>query len=95
MLGSLILKELRVTEKATQQSSELNQYTFVVSASANKYLVTSAVKSLFNVRVLSVNIINRKEKTKRGRSARSKPGCVSGFKKAIVSLPAGEKIELL
>lgn len=95
MLEFSLLKKLRITEKATRLSAELNQYTFIVSSSSTKYSVAKAVGDFFKVKVSSVNIINWKGKKKVSRSNRSKMGQVSGFKKAIVSLPAGEKIELV
>lgn len=95
MLELAVLKKVRVTEKATRLSSELNQYTFIVSSSSTKHSVANAVSDFFKVKVRSVNIVNWKGKTKRSRSRSQNKGVVSGFKKAIVSLPAGEKIELV
>jgi large subunit ribosomal protein L23 len=90
-----VLKEFRVTEKANQLASNLNQYTFEVFTDANRISVAQAVESVFKVEVQSVNILYQKPKTRRDRSNRGKRGVKSGFKKAIVTLKAGDKIELI
>ena len=90
-----IIKEYRVTEKAANLSADLNQYTFEVSSRANRTEVARAVSQLFDVKVKRVNILIKKSKLKSDRSRRGRPGVVSGYKKAIVTLAAGEKIELV
>ena len=88
-----ILKVVRLTEKATQASSDLGQYTFEVYPNATKGAVREAVEQAFKVSVTRVNIQNYSGKNKRGRTCR--PGRTSDFKKAIVTLKAGDKIELV
>lgn len=90
-----IIKEYRVTEKAANLSADHNQYTFEVSPRANRTEVARAVSQLFDVKVKRVNILIKKSKLKSDRSRRGRPGVVSGYKKAIVTLAAGEKIELV
>jgi large subunit ribosomal protein L23 len=90
-----IIKEYRVTEKAANLSADHNQYTFEVSSRANRTEVALAVSQLFDVKVKRVNILIKKSKLKSDRSRRGRPGVVSGYKKAIVTLAAGEKIELV
>ena len=90
-----IIKEYRVTEKAANLSVDHNQYTFEVSSRANRTEVARAVSQLFDVKVKRVNILIKKSKLKSDRSRRGRPGVVSGYKKAIVTLAAGEKIELV
>lgn len=87
----IILKPL-VTEKATYIKDTANQVAFLVHPSANKLQVKKAVEDAFKVKVDSVNMIKRKPlaRTKWGRTV----GRISGFKKAYVTLAAGEKIEI-
>lgn len=88
-----VLKLVRLTEKATQASSELGQYTFEVTPQATKGSVREAVEKTFKVKVTRVNIQNYAGKNKRGRAGQ--PSKTSDFKKAIVTLKAGDKIELV
>ncbi len=84
-----------MTEKANQLASNLNQYTFEVFSDANRISVAHAVESVFKVEVDRVNILYQKSKTRRDRSNRGKKGVKSGFKKAVVTLKTGDKIELI
>jgi len=85
-----ILKTPHVTEKATSLISK-NQYVFKVWPRANKVEVRKAVEDVFGVDVISVKIINVIEKKRRlGRIE----GFKSGYKKAIVGLKRGQKIEI-
>jgi large subunit ribosomal protein L23 len=79
-----------VTEKATN-ISEHNQVTFRVPLEADKRAVKAAVEGLFNVKVTAVNTIRVKGKTKRFRG---RPGQRSDYKKAIVTLAAGSRIDI-
>jgi large subunit ribosomal protein L23 len=88
-----ILKALRLTEKSNRASSELNQYTFQVATESNKHQVAEAVEQQFKVTVTRVNIINMKGKPTTSR--RGMPGYKSDFKKAIVTLKEGDKIEMV
>ncbi len=83
-----------VTEKSSYQSGTLNQYSFVVANHATKTMVKDAVETIFDVNVARVNIINTP--AKRGRRARSRRLLVRrpGYKKAIVTLAAGETLEI-
>lgn len=84
-----ILKSPQVTEKAINLSAE-NKYVFRINKFANKAEAKKAIQDLYNVRVISVNIINIPRKKRRlGRSEGFKPG----YKKAIVTLRKGDKIE--
>jgi len=88
-----VLKLVRLTEKATKASSELGQYTFEIYPSATKGAVRQAVEQTFKVTVTRVNIQNYSGKNKRSRSGQ--PSMTSDYKKAIVTLKAGDKIELV
>jgi large subunit ribosomal protein L23 len=79
-----------ITEKATA-ISEHNQVTFRVPVDADKRSVKAAVEGLFNVKVEAVNTILVKGKTKRFRG---RPGRRSDYKKAVVTLAEGAKIDL-
>ena len=93
MNASEVLKHVRLTEKSNKLSSELGQYTFEVYPGATKHTVARAVEDTFKVSVRRVNIQNYRGKNKRSRTGR--PGLGSDFKKAIVTLKAGDKIELV
>lgn len=80
-----------LTEKITALRESANKVGFVVRSDANRVEVKRAVESALKVKVERVNIINVLGKTKRlGRFA----GRRSSWKKAIVTLKEGEKLEL-
>ncbi len=93
MQADKVLKTVRLTEKSNAQSAELGQYTFEVFPTASKAAIAAAVEQTFKVTVKRVNVQNYLGKTTRGRTGR--PGKKSDFKKAIVTLKAGDKIELV
>lgn len=85
------LKEPRVTEKATDLAQQ-NQYLFEVYPRANKKEIKKAVEDTFGVDVLSVRIINIPAKKRRlGRTE----GWQKAYKKAMVRIKEGQKIEVL
>ena len=88
-----VLKHMRLTEKSNKLSSEYGQYTFEVAPDATKYTVREAVERAFKVTVTRVNIQNIAGKVKRSR--RGLPGRSSDYKKAVVTLKEGDKIELV
>ncbi len=79
-----------ITEKATN-GSERNEVTFRVSADATKPQIKEAIENLFKVKVKSVNTVTVKGKSK---VFRGRPGVRSDWKKAIVSLVDGHKIDV-
>ena len=81
-----------VTEKSTQ-GSEHNQVTFKVRNDATKPEIKEAVEGLFEVKVKKVNTLMVKGKTKRSR--RGRMGKRSDWKKATVSLGAGDSIDVM
>lgn len=86
-----ILKSPQVTEKASFLA-EKNQYVFKVYPRANKIEVKKAIENVFGVNVVSVKIINVPAKKRRiGRTIGERPG----YKKAIVRIKTGQKIEVL
>jgi large subunit ribosomal protein L23 len=81
-----------MTEKSMQQKDDLNTVTFQVATNANKVEIRQAVEKVFNVKVSSVRTQSREGKWKRmGRFEGRRPG----WKKAVVSLAPGHKIELV
>ena len=87
-----IVKTARLTEKGTRQGSKFNQYTVVADRRANKFQIKRAVEELFKVKVTSVNTMNVRGKFRRQRTAQA--GKDEDWKKAIVTLKAGDKIVL-
>jgi large subunit ribosomal protein L23 len=86
-----ILKFPHITEKATNLS-ESNKYVFKVWQRANKAEIKKAIESNYGVTVVKVNIINIKGKEiMLGRQI----GMKKGYKKAIVKVAQGQKIEIL
>ena len=78
-----------ITEKSSHQVTTNNTYTFRVSMNANKIEIKKAIEKIFSVRVLSVNTISLLGKPKRlGKYDGKRPD----WKKAIVTLKAGDKI---
>ena len=88
-----VIKRPRVSEKAVKKS-EQNVYTFVVDRSANKYDVRDAVKALYNVTPVKVNIVNKKP-AERMVGSRNRTKHVPGMKKAYVYLKKGDTINLV
>jgi large subunit ribosomal protein L23 len=86
------VQTILLTEKATLLSEKLNQYVFRVSPRANKLDIKRAVEVLFKKTVLSVNTANYEGKKKRERTASF--GRRANWKKAIVTLKEGDKIDL-
>ena len=79
-----------ITEKATLLT-ERNQVVFRVAIDATKPEIKSAVEGLFGVKVLGVNTLVQKGKTKRFRG---RPGVRSDVKKAYVQLAEGQSIDM-
>lgn len=88
-----VLKQVILSEKSNRQSSELGQYTFEVARYADKHAIASAVEKTFKVTVRRVNTMKYPGKNKKSRTGR--PSMTSEFKKAVVTLKAGDKIELV
>lgn len=86
-----VLRRPLLTEKTNMQSDAENRYSFEVDRRANKLQVKDAVEKAFNVQVLAVNIMNMPSKQRRlGRQIGHRPA----WKKAIVKLAAGQRIQL-
>ena len=91
-MNELIIKKPRITEKSGLQAEGFGVYTFEVTNEANKKNITKAVKDLYKVTPVKVNIVNLPAKKV---FSRGKVGRKSGVKKAIVFLKKGDKIEFV
>jgi large subunit ribosomal protein L23 len=80
-----------ISEKSVLET-ERNNYTFAVARDANKFQIKAAVEEQFKVNVLGVRVLTVKPKQK-SRGRRQK-GTVPGWRKAVVTIQAGQKIEL-
>jgi len=85
-----VLKQPWFSERATDLLAQ-NKYVFLVNDNATKPSVRDEVQRRYGVRVVSVNIVRKMGKPKRFRNS---IGRQSGIKKAIVTLKAGDKIEI-
>jgi len=89
--GYLILKSPQITEKATDLVKN-NQYVFKVHSSANKIEIKKAIENLYGVEVISVKVIKVPKRQRRlGRTI----GWRKGYKKAIIKIKEGQKIEIM
>jgi len=83
-----------VTEKLNEQSEKLNCFGFVVNKNANKLQIKKAVEEMYNVTVENVNTMNYAGKVKsRYTKSGVQVGKTAAYKKAIVTLVDGEKID--
>ena len=85
-----VLRHPLITEKGTVLQAQ-NKYAFEVASEANKHQIKQAVEKAFNVKVTAVNVMRVAGKTRRvGRRQVLTPS----WKKAIVTLKPGDKIEI-
>jgi large subunit ribosomal protein L23 len=90
-----IIKSPHVTEKSTELGQK-NKYVFKIYPYANKVEVRKAIEALYNVKVADVNIVHTPPKRRRlGRQEGWQGGLKQGYKKAIVTLKPGDKIEII
>lgn len=85
-----LIKKPLITEKSTDLN-KLGKYVFVVKFGATKPEIKKAVREIYKVDATGVNIVNRPAKRKRVGNFRGKQ---AGYKKAVVTLRSGQKIEL-
>lgn len=90
-----VLKQALISEKTTDLN-ERGQYVFLVSKQASKYRIKQAIEDLYGLKVKKIRTINMSSKPRTWRGHRGvRHGLEHGYKKAIVSLAQGEKIEVL
>jgi len=87
-----LIQTIALTEKATILSEKENKYVFRVAPRANKLQIKQAIETLFGKKVVAVNTANYAGKKRRER--RADYGRTAHWKKAVVTLKEGEKIEL-
>ena len=89
-----ILHKPIITEKMTNLGEKLNRYGFIVDKRANKVQIAKAIEEMYGVSVESVNTMRYGGKNK---SRFTKTGMIAGktnaFKKAVVAIADGEKID--
>lgn len=89
-----LLKKPILTEKASALTETSNRFTFKVEPRANKLMIKAAIEKMYGVNILAINTMIVYGKTK---SRNTKAGMTSGhaarYKKAIVTLKAGETID--
>jgi large subunit ribosomal protein L23 len=92
---SVIIAPVLTEKTNAMRETESRKYVFKVNPRANKFEVMKAIHELFSVNPLNCRVINVKQKP---RMARTKSGFRLGhtasWKKAIITLPKGEKIDL-
>ncbi len=89
-----VLRRPIITEKSSHQSSKLNQFVFEVHPKATKSQIKEAVETLFDVNVKRVNVMNQPAKRNRRMRNRRLLNRKPMYKKAIVSLEAGDTIDI-
>ena len=87
-----LIQTAQLTEKSTLLTEKHNKYVFRVSPRANKLQIKNAIEILFKKKVLHVNTCNYAGKKKRDKR-RAGFGRGAHWKKAIVTLKEGEKID--
>lgn len=87
-----MIRRIQVTEKAAIRGEQGNQYFFEVAPSANKLEIRRAVEALYGVKVAAVNTMRYAGKKRRLRNMRY--GQRSDWKRAVVTLKPGSKIDL-
>ena len=88
-----VINKALLTEKGTRLSEEENKYVFSVNPKANKAEIKQAVEEFFKVKVVAVNTMNRQGKKKRERTASF--GRTAAWKRAVVTLAEGNKIDFV
>ncbi len=86
-----ILDKPILSEKITDLESNFNQFVFKVRPEANKIEIKKAIEAIYGASPLKINIINVKEKQRRYGRVKGK---TSTWKKAIVTIKQGERIEI-
>lgn len=91
MLNKFLVKQPFISEKAVRFGNE-GKYIFLVADKANKSEVKKILEKEHKVHITQVNIVNARPKT---RLRRGRVSIKPGFKKAIITLKKGEKLDIL
>ena len=86
-----IIKKPLHSEKSVEDRESANSYHFSVDRKANKIQIKEAVEKLFDVKILDVRTMNRNGKKRRFRNQQFN---TSRWKKAVVTLKEGDRIDL-
>lgn len=98
MRNDQIIKEPVLTEKSNgmRETDGIVKYTFRVDPRANKLQIMDAVRKLFSVNPVNCHIINVKAKPRKSRTKSGiRAGSTTPWKKAIVTLAKGNKIDMI
>ncbi len=90
MADAFLMKQPWTTEKATNLAV-FGKYVFIVKKKATKQEIKKAVKEIYKVDAVTVNVVNRPPKSKRFGAVK---GSQEGYRKAIVTLKKGQKIDI-
>lgn len=90
-MNSSIIKKPWVTEKSGYATAG-GKYTFMVESGATKPEIRKAIKEIYKVDAIHVNVVNRPPKRKTFRGVRG--GVQGGYRKAVVTLKEGQKIDI-
>ncbi|MBU6500779.1 MAG: 50S ribosomal protein L23 [Patescibacteria group bacterium] len=90
MSDIFLIKKPLITERSTDLT-KMGKYVFIVKNEANKNEIKKAMKDIYKVDAVAVNIVKKPSKQKRMGQI---TGRQSGYKKAIVTLKKGQKIDL-
>jgi large subunit ribosomal protein L23 len=85
------LIQLKLSEKATQRQAKFNEYTLIVDKDTNKIELQKAVEKVFGVKPTKVRTAIFRTKTKRTRYGNVP---AKSYKKALIRLPEGQRIEI-
>lgn len=88
-----VIHTIRLSEKATRLGEENNDYVFIVDRAANKIQIKAAVEQHFGKKVVAVRTCTFDGKARRKR--RADAGRTNHYKKAIVRLKDGERLDLV
>lgn len=91
MADAFLIQKPWVTEKSTDLAAR-GQYVFIVQPHATKQEIKKAMKEIYKVDAVAVNIVNRPPKRKQFRGGIK--GAQEGYRKAIVTLKTGQKIDI-
>ena len=89
-----IIRQPIVTEKSNYLAGQLQQYVFEVASNATRSMVKEAVETVFDVNVIRVNIMNMPGKATKNSRSRRRAIRSDGYKKAIVTLAAEDRIPI-
>ena len=90
MNNEFLIKKPHITEKSTELN-KIGKYVFIVEPSATKNEIKKALKKIYGVDVVNIQTVSRSPKKKRFKNVR---GVQMGYKKAIVTLKEGQKIDI-